>query len=278
MNDLYKYINYSNPRNIIISKKIYEYDIKQANISVLYAQGKLSEYDYEKLSHSDKFSREVFIGKMIANSDDSTINASIQNGIREAKRQFIFYNQISEESIVRIANDAIYCIRDYPIKHRKFRINENNNFEIEFIQKNCYDGYVHFSNDVWAFYKILPNDNVDSTVIGLGNYSFIHGNMISIISIILYYLHKMQYDIAIRHLSATIENYLRKELPIETYREFNPSGIFCLKKEIETGIGTYFSLFPTNVSSNLEIDQLDISYNYAILRELYAMVLSLKTP
>lgn len=276
-NELYKMINYTCPRPIVISKKIYEYDIKQANISVLYSQGKISDYDYAKLSHSDKFSREVFIGKMIANSKDNTINASIQNGIQEAKRLFMTYNIIQEDHIVRIANDAIFAIMDYPAKYTKFNINPTGDYYIRFVEKNCYDGYVRFSNGIWVFYKILPDENADINVIGLGNYSFVHSQMINIITITLYYLHMMQYDTAIRNLNTVIEDYLNKKLPIETYREFNPSGIFCLKKNINSiKNGVLYSLEPTNIIQDIDIDQLNISYNYCILRELYSMILSLR--
>ena len=126
-NELYKYINYASKRNICISKKIYEYDIKQANISVLYAQGKLSDYIYKRLSHSDKYSREIYIGKMIAESKDKTIDHSIKMGIQEAKREFIYWNEISEDSIVRIANDALYIIMDYPAKHTDVMVNQSLN-------------------------------------------------------------------------------------------------------------------------------------------------------
>lgn len=278
-NELYKYINYASKRNICISKKIYEYDIKQANISVLYAQGKLSDYIYEKLRHSDKYSREIYIGKMIAESKDKTIDHSIKMGIQEAKREFIYWNEISEDSIVRIANDALYVIMDYPAKHTDVIVNQflNEplyNRTVEFVQKNCYDGYVHFSNGVWIFYTVLPDGNLDVDVIGLENYAVAHSYMINMISTILYYLHNMQYDFAITKLSEIIEMYLNQEFPVETYREFNPLGIFRLKRGTNNS-GDYYALYPTNIPENTPVEQLDPSYNYAILRELYSMVLSL---
>lgn len=279
-NELYKYINYSSKRNICIGKKIYEYDIKQANISVLYAQGKLSDYIYERLRHSDKYSREIYIGKMIAESKDKTIDHSIKMGIQEAKREFIDLNKISEDSIVRIANDALYVIMDYPAKHTDMIVNKSlneplHNRTVEFVQKNCYDGYVHFSNGVWIFYTVLPDGNLDVDVIGLGNYAAAHSYMINIISTILYYLHNMQYEFAITKLSEIIEIYLQKEFPVETYREFNPLGIFRLKRSDDGIGGNNFTLYPTNVPNDMKPEQLDASYNYAILRELYSMVLSL---
>ena len=274
-NELYKYINYASKRNICISKKIYEYDIKQANISVLYAQGKLSDYIYERLRHSDKYSREIYIGKMIAESKDKTIDHSIKMGIQEAKREFIDLNKISEDSIVRIANDALYVIMDYPAKHTNIIVNHNTDDRtVEFVQKNCYDGYVHFSNGVWIFYTVLPDGNLDVDVIGLGNYAVAHSYMINMISTILYYLHNMQYDFAITKLSEIIEMYLNQEFPVETYREFNPLGIFRLKRGTNNS-GEYYALYPTNIPENTPVEQLDASYNYAILRELYSMVLSL---
>ena len=278
-NELYKYINYASKRNICISKKIYEYDIKQANISVLYAQGKLSDYIYEKLRHSDKYSREIYIGKLIAESKDKTIDHSIKMGIQEAKREFIYWNEISEDSIVRIANDALYVIMDYPAKHTDVIVNQSlneplYNRTVEFVQKYCCDGYVHYPTQVWIFYTVLPDGNLDVDVIGLGNYAVAHSYMINMISTILYYLHNMQYDFAITKLSEIIEMYLNQEFPVETYREFNPLGIFRLKRGTNNS-DEFYALYPTNIPENTPVEQLDPSYNYAILRELYSMVLSL---
>ena len=52
----------------IVSKHIYEYDIKKANINVLYAIGEIDLIFYNKLYQMNRMDRQIQIGYLLKNN------------------------------------------------------------------------------------------------------------------------------------------------------------------------------------------------------------------
>ena len=84
ISNLYGNFRYVAPYEWLINMDIREYDLKQANISVLKQMNILSDDLYNKLKNSEKMNREVYIGKMIRKNPD--IVKAVKSGITEARR------------------------------------------------------------------------------------------------------------------------------------------------------------------------------------------------
>ena len=89
-----------------ISGRIVEYDIKSANITMLKVSNVISEETYQYLQSLPKISREIEIGLLIRSNP--AIFKAISSGIEKYKLKFAEANNIDENRIVRVANDAIY--------------------------------------------------------------------------------------------------------------------------------------------------------------------------
>ena len=116
--ELYKKTNYLSERPIIIDR-IYEYDIRSANTSALRASGKIDESILTMLEGLNKQAREETVGKMIRKDKSKTIWPLIAKGIRSAREQLFRYNQLQDDDILSIKNDAVFVI-GRKLKYTKF--------------------------------------------------------------------------------------------------------------------------------------------------------------
>ena len=64
-NNLWQYRTYLLDVPYIIAHNIYEYDIRKANINVLYALGEIDKDYYDKLNSMSRMNRQVEIGYML---------------------------------------------------------------------------------------------------------------------------------------------------------------------------------------------------------------------
>ena len=98
ISNLYGNFRYVAPYEWLINMDIREYDLKQANISVLKQMNILSDNLYNKLKNSEKMNREVYIGKMIRKNPD--IVKAIKSGITEARRLFFQSNNLDDMNVL----------------------------------------------------------------------------------------------------------------------------------------------------------------------------------
>ena len=108
ISQLYKRINYSSEFSYIISRYIREYDISKANINILYSLNLITKSQYEYLDKADRMERQVIIGLM--QQKDNNISIALKKGIIEAKEQFFVSNNIQDNEVLCIKNDAIFLI------------------------------------------------------------------------------------------------------------------------------------------------------------------------
>lgn len=275
--------NYDTDINHRIGTTIFEYDIRQANINMLYSNERLSESDYKMLSDAPKQFREVFIGKMIRNdgfaySDDT--QTTISEGITKAKDMFLTANNVLNSQIIRISNDAIYVESNMPLKQTRFDLNGNGRM-IEFACKGCYSSYLRFHAydalpKIIVFFNIYDkngDENFDVDVKGISDDMLhLHSKLLSFICNILYYKEKSNdIKIVMDEFNEFYERYIKLELPVECYREFNAGSSYSIKAKFPGGNTPQPMFFDEDAWSK---DILDISYNQNILRELYSMILS----
>lgn len=263
--NLYEYDNYLTEQKYMYGN-IYEYDIRQANINMLYSYGKISYETYRMLSESEKEYRERTVGKMEAYYTD--FYSTIHNGIIESKRKFIEQNSINNENIIRISNDAMFISAPYPVKYTEFNLNSSINHNIKFICKNHYNFYVKIF-DVVLFMNFSDGDNVKVDIKGLGKKTYLHESIVSFLVEIFFINSRASKDIVIRKYMEFYNAYINLELDISYYREFNEKSLFRLNTKNDSRI---FKLHPI-ISDGLDKKNIDIRYNFNVLREVYSMII-----
>lgn len=252
-----------------ISDNIYEYDIKQANINMLYSYGKISYETYMMLSNSTKEYREITVGKMIAYYDE--LYSTINDGIKESKKRFMISNNLKNENIVRISNDAVYVISPYPLKNTEFQLNPNINHKIKFACKNHFNCFVHLF-DVLLFMDFIDDENINVDIKGLGKLSYLHEPFISFLSEIFFYKQRANKNIVIQKYMEFYNAYINFDLDISYYRELNSASLFRFKSNNNTE-GRILNIFPNIYEKSLKKEDLDIGYNFNVLREVYSIII-----
>ena len=253
LSSLAKQVNYICPDRFV-SGQITEYDIKQANINILYKNKLIDEKYYNYLKSCPKIQREIIIGNQI--KEDKNKYKVIQNGIKEAKCQLFDANNIKAYEVIRIANDAVYVNRVGSLKYTIFD-------GIEFVPKTNSTCYLKLYNILFFIYF---GNNINVDIKGLGEDYSIHQPMISIIVNIINELQYIGIKQAMKTLSDFIDDYQNKRLDVKYYREMNPEALYRV-------IGNEFFL------STIETLQpeIDINYNLYILRELSSILYEIYT-
>lgn len=232
---------------------IIEYDIKAANINMLKKYNAIDNNYYHYLSNLPKKDREVIVGKLI--SSDNHYHDIISSGIKEAKIKLFQSNKLTEDDIVRIANDAVYTINK-ELQYIKFDL-------IEFKKKSNFTSALKLNN---LFILFNSNTN-DMDIIGINDINIsLHANYIlSIIAQIIILLERGSIKDALNFLSTFYESYINLELDMNFYRELNADSGFRYKN-----IPFLFSQTP----DCKDLKEVDIGYNIYILRELFSIILS----
>lgn len=254
--------NYTNPSRYL-SGRICEYDIKSANITMLY-NANIINYDYYLyLSKLPKINREKEIGLMIRDDVDENGNSVknlcniIQQGIIQAKLMFIDSNNIELENIARIANDAIYINKPYDLENLVFG-------NVEFRKKLQANSMVQLRGKLIIFSWYI-NDNINIEVKGINEYvqSLHQEYMLTIIANVIYLMERVSVEDAIEFLSNFYEEYVNLKLPIQYYRELNSESLYRIK-------GSRYC-----VSNINDITMIDINYNLLVLRDLYSILIDM---
>jgi hypothetical protein len=240
-----------------IGKYITEYDIEKANISVLYAMGVLDKPTYDMLYKADKQYREVYIGKM--QRKDPFISQKKAEGIRWYRKKFIEDNNIPDNRILAIKNDAIYVIGE-PCNKRQF--DDLINFRIA----NVYTVFAKVGKLelYYGFDPINGTERIDVKGINDAKLELHREYMIYHICSLFYNLQNCNDEKAINEQSEILEKYLTRCLPAGFYREFNADSMFR--------INTRFSTFQLHMIGDEDVGMVDISCNLRILSDLNAIL------
>lgn len=245
-------VSYFTPSRYI-SGRIVEYDIRSANITMLKAANVITEDQYQYLKNLPKMSREIEIGLMI--QSNPAIFKAISNGIENYKLKFAEANNIDENKIVRIANDAIYLNTPIDLNYTVF-----DNI-VEFKKKSVYD--VAMKLNYVIIFSAFHGDIMDIDVKGIGKNAQLHQDyMISVIGSVIHMIERSDISEAFNYISEFSVHYLNRELDIGYYREFNASSKFKIAN----------SPFYISNCDEVYLDKIDINYNYVIIRELWSIV------
>ena len=237
-----------------IRGRITEYDIKACNINMLLYYDQISIDTYNFLNNIPKYDREVYIGNMIKENPD--IYKVIANGIKEFKTKLAEANNISDNEIIRIANDAVFINRSIDLQITQFD-------NILFANKGTYSSALKILDKHTIVF--VGNDNYGNNIVevkGLGDNAILHQNyMLSIIVSIINTMEKSSVKDALALLNDIYKDYVNLRLDKGFYREFNSSSLYKYK---DLDYGAYYID---------NINDIDISYNLSILRELWSILI-----
>lgn len=261
--ELWENDSYTSPVNCLINQNIYEYDIKQANISILLETGVIDKNMFNYYANLPKLDREISIG--LLQRDNPDISKVLKNGFVEARKSLITSNSISEFEIINIRKDAIFTTRK--LSHIDFG-------NIHFKEKNIYTSYYRILGLTFLYgYKYIGDSRVnietylDIKGIDKNSLKYHKGYLLDIFSSIIIGAEKETnlFDV-INFIRDFLVDYVNLNVDINYYREFNSESKFRLKD-------SNYGLISITKSS---IDPIifNIEYNRGILERFYQVLLS----
>ena len=256
MEELYKKHNYlDKDKKCIINLPIRSYDMSSGGYSILKKNKIFSKKDIKKLDKMDKYTRNVLIGKLVRQHKELT--DILMNGFIDARKRFMYYNDLIDDDILSIKKDAIFVINK-PCSNLEF---DGYKFKVE----GNYSSYYYLNDN--EFYYSNKNNILD--VKGISNEclekhrEFILDDFCNIFKII----EGSDKDYRNKYLQNYRSLYLNRELDIGCYRELNLDSCF-----------TFNTLFANKMKYIIDefddIEKIDITYNYVnYLLTIFRMIL-----
>lgn len=255
--DILEKENYYNPLRYI-SGRIIEYDIKAANVSILFEMGYFNEDQYRYYIDLPKMIREREIG--LLQRENPKVYDILADGLRKSRLTLGEANNLDSLQIIRIAKDAVYVNSSLDLQYTNF------GKCISFKQKNIYNVYLKLLNTI-VFVSFL-NDSIDIDIKGLGNNYIYHQDyMLNTIGTVVFYIERGSIQDALNYLSNIIDDYINRRLDIGYYRNFDPDSMY----EINVS-GSEYKLI--EISDQYK-ENINIQYNLFILRELWSIVVEI---
>ena len=166
--------------NKVVKGNVYEYDMKAANINILYHVMQRIPYDkYVELSFADKDTRVTEIGCM--QRDNPGLGEEMATQTDRIVQEFLRANEIPEENIIDVVHDAIW-LKDISCN---ITMVEGCTFRI----KRRYDllVIVHMKRQPWSLYIDLENNVIDYRHVPKVYIELLNTNNIMFILLALYY-------------------------------------------------------------------------------------------
>lgn len=213
----------------IQNMRITEYDMKTAGFNIIKELKLLSDEQINQLEELSKSDRNIAIGKLMKNNAEFSKN--LTEGFKTFRQKFCKMNHIEDADVLAVKKDAIFLLRKIPehLQVGKY---------IQFVPKHTYTSYAYI-NGIECYYdgfnNVLHTKNLkldfDSEVLysrgeimdqDLNDFKIIRD-----IKNIMRLAETKTKGELFSYLQKYRDNYLRKKLPIETYREVS-SGLFSI--------------------------------------------------
>ena len=272
MNEALEKENYLSEARAVFGGTVYEYDIKQANINILYSYNLISDFEYQWLQLAPKSDRNWYIGKkaqmdiVYNGKTKSDINRAISEGVLKARRLLVESNNIQLDQILRAAKDSVFVNRTLPLNTLTFDLNGNNR-PIVFTLRNIYDHYVRFENGIIIMIADKKS-SFDVEVKGIDDKLLpLHHDFISVLAKLIY-IRSYNKEASLKEFNQFYENYVSLKCPVNMYRELSSASGFRYKNNLHLMIQPMPLVLPDDFDKTI----LDISCNLSILRELYVLI------
>lgn len=252
---------YLAPVKYLIGRDIREWDISKANISILRYLGVIDNVKYTELYNADRMYRQVQVGLM---QKDERVSRALSNGFKQMRAMFCEANGIVDTDILSIKKDAIYLVDKIP----PITSFSNQNGDVTFVSKHQYTSFFKLGGLELYFYhdirdvSILDVKGISDNVLELHK-----PYMLDFMSYIFKLLQRHMLEDAVDSIQGFYNDYISISLPIGYYRELDNRSLY--KTNYNIGGFTYVPMV------HVIDDQIDISYNAGIVRELYSIVASL---
>lgn len=253
--------NYLLDIDYLIATTISEYDIRKANISVLYSEGVINKDYYDYLYSADRMTRQVEVGYMI--KDNKEVGDILANGIAKYRKLFFEANDISDNDILSIKNDAIFVMRKKPL------VTTFGN--VEFVNKNTYSSFIKILRNKEIYINsdmINQSMTIDIKGISDENLEKHRDYMMRVIGDIAYFIEVGDIKSGLEYISSFYTQYINRQLPIGFYRSFDDLSNFM----VLTGSSCYQL---DNCFDNRMAAIVDISCNVNVIRDLYGILISI---
>ena len=252
----YRMKNYLAPIQYLVSHFIYEYDISKANLNILYSKGVISKKDYDLIMTFPRAERQIYFGYLQKDKEKAKI---LNEGLSEFRKAFIETNNITSGELLSVKNDALFLIDTVP-QVTKFG-------NVEFKLKNTYTSFFKL-NRLEVYYSLNPiTEEEIFDVKGIDD-KLLHLHQDYMIEFLCTVFEKLQTGLIkdiLDFINEFMNKYIRKELPIQYYREFNADSLYRISMP-----GGKQYLFETIGNDNFQY--LNISTNLNIIRDLYGIV------
>ena len=244
-------LNYLTPARFT-SGRIIEYDIQAANANILYSKKYIDEDEYKKITSMAKMNREIYIGNMIKKRPE--VYTVIRSGITEYVKRLLVENNVQEDEVVRIANDAVYINRMTDLPNTEFD-------HVRFVQKSKANNMVNINNVL--IFSNYDNNQIDVETKNLGELSSeLHQKyLLGFIANTIYLFERVSVEEAIQSVSNFYNDYVNRRLPVEYYMTFNSTPNYEI-------MANNFK-----ITSAPSINDININYNLNVLRELYSILM-----
>lgn len=243
--ELYKKTYWTTPLTLV-QNRIYEYDIRSANLTMLRRSGKIKESTLAMLDEMDKQSREEAVGKMIR--QNKKFYKIISRGIYEAREMLFRMNQLQDYEVLSIKNDAVFVI-GRKLKYTQFG-------DIEFRVKNQYAIFQQVEKTEIYYDRRHQTIDVKGVNDAVVEHEDHQNGIIQFFKQVSEYLVYDQRQALREYLIDFSQQYKSKQLNHEYYREFNSDNIYRTIMELS---GFSYNLTEAG-DSDLEI--INPVYNY----------------
>lgn len=241
--DLYVTKQYDYIRNV----NVVEYDIRSAGLNVLRHYGKISQYDYDRLSKMEKIVRNVKIG--LLERKDKSIAKCKSEGIKEFRKKFFEANNIEDSTVIAIRKDAIFLLNP-KVKETKF------GDYVEFVPKNSYSSYYQINNFDLLYNSMEDKLDIKGVKITPEIEKLHKDYFLKFLKTVIRY-NETDNRNACEYLYDYANKYRKKQLPIGNYRELNAESLFRLKS-------TKMWSKDLGVIDTQTLEGIDIRYNYNV--------------
>lgn len=242
--------------DFLINHYIREYDMSKAGPTALLMGGCIDENEFNRICSLPRELRQRETGLLIR--DNPGFEDVRKKVLADVRADFQTQNDLSSDDMVSIKNDAIFVI-DKVCNATQFG-------RMTFNVKNVYSSYYRFGRTEMYFYGDTKEVNNKIDVKNIGDDKLVwHKEFMLDFLHYLFSVAQVNPTDCIPVLQQFEQDYLRGEIALGYYREFNTKSAFALKPEFST----YMRFYAEHLPENTDLNTIDINYNLSLLRHLY---------
>ena len=232
--------SYLNSDIKFLNKKIWEFDIRNAGLSTIKSFNLLPKEEILHIESLPKFESHIYVGKL---KYDKEFSAKFSKYLRQTVSDFITINNILDEDILSIKNDAVFIISNTnPIKQQTI----NNIF---FKLENIFTSYYNLNN-IEFYYKsdknILISKGISENIFEDINTKY----FVDWLKLIFRLMESSNKKALLKELKDFQYKYLNRLLPIQYYCEFKNDNWY-----------RYSDYSVNNLEEDMK-NKINIEYNY----------------